>query len=198
MMVVVIIGILGLLSLPNLRPYILRGNLQSALPYLMEISAKERSFYQMNGSYYLSPNNDEQDLEDTLGVDLSGAGDFCFLVRVGDGNYISSSGDSASGEEGRAKFEVWALLRDDSYSGLTPENDSVTSFNMAGVSCITADEKIHATGFVGVDGGDVGGEGRILSLRYPQPAFGLDPAKRAGRSTDLHWENGVTFHDALF
>jgi len=198
MMVVIIIGILGILGLPKLRPYILRGNLQVALPYMMEISAKERSYYQLNGVYYVSPNNDEQDLEDTLGVDLSGAGDFCFLVRVGDGNYISSSGNSASPVSGRAKFEVWALLRNDAYSGLTSENDTVATFNMAGVSCITSDEKNHATGFVGANGDDVGGEGRILALRYPPPAFGLDSDLRAGRSISLNWDNGVTLHDALF
>jgi len=197
MIVVVIIGILGILGLPKMRPYMLQGNLQAAIPYLMAIAAKERSYYQLNGSYYSSPDNDEQGLEDILGVDLSGAGDFCFLVRFGDGNYISPSGNSGSGDEGIAKFEVWALLRDDSYSGLTSENDTVTAFNLASVSCITADEKNHATGFVGPDGSDVGGEGRILSLRFPPPAFGVDPRTRAGRSINLNWENGVTLHDAL-
>jgi prepilin-type N-terminal cleavage/methylation domain-containing protein len=206
MVVLAIIGILAALAMPKYTTFILQGNLMAAKPYLMAIASKEHIYYTQHGYYYPNPAdgvvsaNDEQNLEDNLGVDLSRAEDFCFVVRNGTtaSSYISTTANvGAAGSANEAGFEVWAILRNAGGA-----NDTVTVDPSVSVSCVTADVKNSAQGWVNASGDEVGGEGRVVVLRYPPvgtDGLGFDTSNRNGRSDiNLEWINGVSVSDALF
>lgn len=203
MVVVVIIGVLASIAAPKLKIWILQGNLGKAKSYLMAIAAKERIYYTQYGTYLAA--TDEQTLEDSLGVDLKDAGDFCFVVRTGTTNtsYISTTANiGAVGDADESGFEVWAILRDGTYSSATSANDVISVYPASNpaVTCTTADLKNDAAGWVQLKTDDVGGEGRVVVLRYPPTVSTslLDTASRNGRATVyLDWVDGVSVTDPL-
>ncbi|MBF0382715.1 MAG: prepilin-type N-terminal cleavage/methylation domain-containing protein [Magnetococcales bacterium] len=198
MLVMVIIGILTTLGVSQFRKYVITAHLEDAQGYMMAIAAKERLYHTKYGTYYAAI--DEQDIEDTLGVDLRDASNFCFVVRTGtsSSDYISASANvGAVGDDDEAGFEVWAILRSEGGA-----NDTVTVYptiSPSSVTCTTADQKNSATGWVDSDGDEIGGEGRVVVLRYPASVDGIETASRNNR-TDffLDWNNGFTITDALF
>ncbi|NGZ28311.1 MAG: hypothetical protein G8345_15640 [Magnetococcales bacterium] len=194
MLVVVLLGVLVSLAMPRLRMMLIEGRLEEVKPYLAAIAAKERIYKNRTGAYYTSASNDEQDLENTLGVELRDAADYCFVVRNGNNTYISNSGNVGGGDNGDAEFEVWAVLR---RSG--GANTDVAVQGGLGVSCRTADEKNNASGWVVTETGEPGSEGRVVALRYPPPAMGLlDTTARNGRpGVYLDWVDGMTLTDVL-
>lgn len=196
MIVVVLLGVLVTLALPAYRTMLLQGRLEGVVPYLTAIAAKERIYHSRRGIYFTA--RDEQDLEDTLGLDLRDAADFCFVVVSGAGNYLSASGNPGGGDYGDAEFEVWAVLR---YEG--EGNDGVSVQGVPTITCVTADEKHPAQRWVlpSNQATEPASEGRVVVLRYPPPAFTdtvRDPTPRTGRSgVYLDWINGISFTDAL-
>lgn len=195
MLVIGAIALMAAIAQPRLSTIILDAHVREAYPYLMAIAARERAYFNRHGAYYTSPANDEQDLEDNLGVDLSAAGDFCFLVRSGFGSYISSSGDD------EASFEVWAVLRDGNYTGGLSNNDSVAVYQSTdGVVCHTADFKGMADGWVQTNSDAAGSEGRVVALREPAPQFDLlDTANRQNRpGFKLDWTDGIASGDVFW
>lgn len=196
MVVMVILGLLASIGLPSLRLQILKGNLEEAKPYLMAIASKERIYFTQNGSYYA--NTDEQNLENTLGVDLKDAANFCFVVRTGttQGSYISNTANTgAPNTTTESGFEVWAILRDD---GGADSAVTVTPSTSPAVTCTSADRKNSTEGWVNSDTGEVGSDGRVVVLRYPATVGGLDTSARNGRTgIFLDWINGITVTDAL-
>lgn len=188
MVVVAIVGILAVLAYPQFRIALYEGHLQEAKPYLMRIAAAQRTYFNRRGEYFPSGNaniEDEQDIEDTLGVDLSDANDFCFVVVRKSSDFVSSSGSP--------DFEVWALLRNSSATG-----DDNVSLDGAGPDCTAADEKAPATGWV-QDSGNAAGVGRIVVLRYPAPRDGIDSATDSHRGASIQhdWISGISISDAL-
>lgn len=188
MVVVAIVGILAVLAYPQLRIVLYEGHLQEAKPYLMRIAAAQRTYFNRRGEYFPSGNSnidDEQDIEDTLGVDLSEAADFCFVIVRKTSNFVSNSGSP--------DFEVWALLRNSSSTG----NDAV-ALEGSGPDCTTADEKNASTGWV-QDAGSTAGVGRIVVLRYPAPTDGIDTATDTHRGAAIQhdWISGISIFDAL-
>ena len=185
MVVIVIIGILAAIGMPRYQAYVLQGNLEEAKSYLMEISAKERIYQIQTGSYLAS--NDEDDLEGSLGVDLKDAANFCFVVRTGViDNFISTTADTAG-------FEVWAILNDDP----DPNTDVAVYGDGVTVTCTTGDNKVTTDAWVGSDGDEAGGVGRVVVLRYP-PTSGIDTVDRKGRTgINLDWVDGISVTDPL-
>lgn len=181
MVVMAVIAILAVLAFPQYRVQMIAGRLEEAKPYLLAISAAERVYFNRSGGYLAA--TDEQDIEDTLGVDLGDAANFCFIVVTS--NFITNSAS--------AEFEVWAVLRDSAATG----NDSVSVEDSA-VSCTAADEKRAATGWV-QSSGEIGGVGRVVVLRYPEPQDGADLTNLdTHRSAIVHdWVAGISSMDAL-
>ncbi|MBF0177280.1 MAG: prepilin-type N-terminal cleavage/methylation domain-containing protein [Magnetococcales bacterium] len=189
MVVLVMIGILVSQATAWSRIYILQGYVEGAKPYLMAISAKEQIHYRRTHTYLIS--DDEQTLQDGLGLDLTGAGNFCFMVRQNTQNRISPSND------GTTQYEVWAVLRDSNYSGVDPSGDQVSVYAVSGAVCITGTGKTTAAGWVDPDPTHLGGEGRVVVFRYPPPDSTQDSELRSGRNMRLVWLNGFSDTDPL-
>ncbi|MGB0684173.1 MAG: type IV pilin protein [Magnetovibrionaceae bacterium] len=198
MVVTVVIGILAAIGIPYFQNYILQGNLVTAEPYLLQIASQNRVFKVRTGRYFHSSTNDEQDLEDTLGVDLRDAGSYCFMVVCKTASICSTSTDGstenassgshiANAESGDAtiEFEVHAVLR----SGTS------TSVGGPAGTCLVADDKLDGEGWIR-SGDQKGAAGRAVVYRYPQPESGLDTVSgHDGRN--YSWNNGITFTDAI-
>lgn len=182
MVVMAVVAILALVSFPHFRVLMIQGQLEAAKPYLLTISSAQRLYYNRNGQYL--PATNEQELEDSLGVDLEDADSFCFMVVTN--GFITALGTP--------DYEVWAVLRDSANQG----DDTVTVEGTA-TSCTAADTKLASTGWV-QGAGEVGGVGRLVVLRYPPPSDGLD-----GVNVDNHrnaavlhdWVSGISSSDAL-
>lgn len=182
MVVMAIIAILAVLALPQYRVQLIAGRLEEAKPYLLSVAAAQRVYFNRSGAYLAA--SDEQTLEDTLGVDLRDAANFCLIVVTN--NFITNSANT--------EFEVWAVLRKNTDLG-----DDTTTVDSTAVICTAADEKRAATGWV-QDGGEIGGEGRVVVLRYPEPGDGpdlnnLDVHRSAATVHD--WVSGISSMDAL-
>lgn len=204
MIVIVIIGILVSIGVSRYTPQIRSGELNGAKPYLMAIAAKLRITHTQYGDYLrdgynayaaggaIGPNPpystfDERYLEETLGVDLKDAGDYCFMVREIDGNYISTSGNGGY-------FEVWAVLRDGQYVVSGNGGGDIVTVTSIGAACTTVavgNNKLSSTGWI--ENADL--EGRVVVLRYP-PREGQDTVDSV-RGVRLDWINGITKTDAL-
>ncbi len=199
MVVIVIVGILASMGLPYFQKQILKGQLEEALPYMQQIAAKERIYKVRNGSYLAESTNytstaggylayDEDNLEATLGVDLKGAANFCFIVVTGATNTLTESSPATPAID----FEVWAVTRNTSYNS-TNEQDTVPT--PGSMTCRTAGdgtgngEKDPPTGWVPSSG--AGSEGRVVILRYPPPANGISS------DNAYVWTSGITFSNAL-
>lgn len=207
MVVVVIIGILVALGTRSFSDFIRVGNAKAAEPYLMALAAKLRANQNSLGVWMNNQNiytgggtlggitytsYDEQFLEDFLGVDLKDAADFCFMVNFNVGDFITPTGLAAG-----TVFEIWAVLRD---TAVTPENDPVV-VRFGGRTCVTANAKLPATGWVGTDSGLPGGNGRVVALRYPPPNDAPQDVQRTDANgnpiTIFDWQNGMTISDVL-
>lgn len=182
LVVMAVISILALLAVPQYRVQMIAGRLEEAKPFLLSVAAAERVRFNRAGAYLAA--TDEQDLEDTLGVDLKDAANFCFMVVTN--GFITNSAS--------AEFEVWAVLRNSSATG----NDTVTvAGNVA--TCTAANEKRSSSGWV-QDSGEIGGAGRVVVLRYPAPTDGPDLSNldtHRSAATVHDWVAGISTMDAL-
>lgn len=210
MVVVVIIGILATIGLPIFQNRILEANLNQAVPYLMNIAAKNRIFNNRTGKYLSTTN--EQEIQQKLGVDLREAGDFCFMIfctaianstacgnhggspftatlaDVNTGTFIPTPATSQA-----THFQVVAVLRQRQSSGT-----GSASVSGAGSTCTVGTDKFSPNGWVAASGSK-GGQGRVVVLSHPQPADGRNSASTgiAGHSVTLDWQQSVTLSDAL-
>jgi len=188
MVVVVIVGILATIALPSFRLALIEGRLDEAKPYLMQIAAKQRFRDNNKGSYFES--NKEDDLENELGLDLHEAGNFCFMVWKSSAKFISKI---KTGDE-TPKFEVWAVLRKD---------NSAATITTHGTSCTVGSAKNNSTGWVAQTINDLGGQGRVVVLRYPPPLNGgFDTSESAGNYNanshiNFDWVEGISVSDVL-
>lgn len=198
MVVIVIIGILASLGAPMFSKFMLTARAKDALPYLMQIASKARMYKIREGNYYIAAttgNQDEQLLEDNLGVDLRDSANFCYVVvceancetasttgNMGGASYLTDTAPTTPTPE----FEVWAILR--ANDGTNGANDTVTS--TGSFSCVTADVKNDATGWVeSLASAVAGSESRVVILRYPPPADGISGA--------YDWASGITISDVI-
>ena len=191
LVVVTINGVLAAIAIPFVGPQICRGHLAEAEPYLLQIASKMRSFKIEQGSYF--SNDDEQDLEDNLGVNLRDAGSFCFITVCKQNCQTITPGQTIAPAETRAgdsaiEFEVWAILRRDS------------SRRVSGPSsrrCTVADIKLASGDWVKpARSGSVCEQGQVVVHRYPPPVDGRDEViSVTGKRLD--WLSGTTITDAI-
>ena len=209
MVVVAIIGVLAAIGIPRMTSMILTGHLAEAKPYLMAIAAKERVYKTQHGGYYTPKPGDsdagsatcptlvsESCLESNLGVNLKDAGDFCFVVRNADNTLISTSGNVVAPAVNGDRFEVWAILNNQAVA-VNPTLNVNPAPASGAVTCTLTPNKQGPNGWVGA-AGTVGGQGRVVVLRYPPTASGLDTAARSGRAgVFLDWIDGISTSDPL-
>ena len=203
MVVTVIIGILASVGLGYFQDFLLAANVRQAVPLLQNIAAKERIHYNRTGRYLASLY--EEEIQRKLGVDVSDAGDFCFMTICADGTKCGNYGTSpftsalASATTGTfvddgtttTEFQVVAVLR----------NSTATTASGAGSTCnvsaTNAPKKRDPTGWVRATGGK-GGAGRVIVLSYPVPAEGRGASVSiGGHAVNLDWTGGVTISDAV-
>lgn len=209
MVVVVIVGILASIGGSYYTNHLLQANASQATPYLMSIAAKQRIHYNRTGRYLTSTY--EEEIQKKLGVDLSNAGDFCFitlctsatkcgnygaspfsgsLVSATDGPFISTGGNETT------EFQVLAVLRPKATTGTT-----TGAVSGAGRSCTpsytVAPVKLEPQGWVRDSG--KGSAGRTLVLSYPSPPDGraTSSVTIGGHTVTLDWNQGVALGDAL-
>lgn len=213
MVVVVVIGILATVGGSFFQAHVLEANVGQALPYLNSIAAKNRIHYNRTG-YYLATGSEEE-IQKKLGVDLSEAGDFCFMILCESAalcaNYGTtpfSSGTPTPGVHGSfvsipvstpavtTLFQVVAVLRQKTSGAAT-----TGTVSGAGSTCtpsyLNAPLKQEPRGWVTATGAK-GGQGRVAVLSYPPPMDGLDPsaATISGHTVQLNWRQGITLTDA--
>lgn len=213
MVVVVVIGILATVGTKYFTAHVLEANVEQALPHLNAITAKNRIHYNRTG-YYLGTANEEE-IQKKLGVDLSDAGDFCFMIFCTDASICAgygaspfSSGTPTAGTFGTfvtipvsdpvvtTVFQVVAVLREKAGTGGTSSN-----VDGAGETCapsyLNAPLKDEPTGWVSGDA--AGSEGRIVVESYPPPVDGRDASETTidGRGRNMFWRHGVSITDAV-
>ena len=189
MIVVAIIGILAALAIPMFTVETLQARLHEAKPYLLEIAARERIYKIDHGAYCCSSSTTDEDVLSTgLGVTLSDAGNFCFVVICRDSALCESTTKAefiAPEESGDppAEFEVWAILRGSKSSTVDGPNN---------VSCKMAKSKSPPLGWVhSASDTDSGREGQAIAFRYPPPPDGLDGAAGAS-GVKFSWLEGLS------
>lgn len=195
LVVAVIVGVLASIGLPIYQGYIRTVNLEKATPYLRSIATKQQIRFNRTGRYLTTLS--EQDIVDRLGVDVSEAGYFCFMVFCAD-NTICVDNSEAAATAGSListptgntpSFQVIAVLR----------RVSDASVAGAGSTCTvsTSPAKADSTGWVNTNGTGAGSEGRVLVLTYPPPPDGIDTTTTiAGHSVRLDWNLGIAKSDA--
>lgn len=195
LVVVVIVGVLASIGLPIYQGYIRTVNLEKATPYLRSIATKQQIRFNRTGRYLATLS--KQDIIDRLGVDVSEAGDFCFMVFCADNTICVDNTEAAttvgwliSTPTGNTpSFQVIAVLRrvsDASVSGA--ESTCVVS---------TSPAKVDSAGWVNTTGSGAGSEGRVVVLTHPPPPDGIDTSTTiAGHSVALDWNFGIAKSDA--
>ncbi|MBF0460844.1 MAG: hypothetical protein HQL87_05550 [Magnetococcales bacterium] len=189
LLVLFILGMSFLVFGPLVRKAVYNYYLdEEAKPVLTALVAAERRYFKEHGQYYASPKNLEKDLEDNLGVKLSEAGNFCFMVRT-TADFIT---DSSSGP---FVFEVWAVLRDKHYSAENSGSDRVFVQGLD-LSCTTAPGKQEANGVFTYR------NGRIFALREPTPpdicilpTTNAGPPRTGRTVARIEWRDGFTYSD---
>ncbi|MBP2295467.1 type IV pilin protein [Azospirillum rugosum] len=215
MVVVAIIGILATVGGKVFGNHLLSANVSRAVPHLMNIAAKNRIHFNRTG-YYLATVNEEE-IQKKLGVDLSDAGDFCFMIFCGAsatnlcGNYgaspytasmptAASVGTAIATTAGSpaTAFQVVAVLRERSATLQTsgPVSGAGESCNP---SLTNPPLKQEPTGWVRAAGTGRGSGGRSVVLSYPPPIDGRNSAATVigTHSVTPEWRQGVTLSDAL-
>jgi len=211
MVVVVIIGILATVGGGYYTNHLLQANAGQAVPYLMTIAAKQRIHYSRTGRYLTSTY--EEEIQKKLGVDLSNAGDFCFVTLCTNaakcGNYGAASpfsGALASATDGpfistggseTTEFQVIALLRPKAENSTTTTGPVTGAGRTCTPSYTVEPKKLEPGGWVRATG--KGGSGRAVVLSYPPPPDGraTSAVTIGGHSVTLDWRQGVALTDAL-
>jgi len=197
LVVVTIVGVLAAIAIPFVGPQICKGNLSEAQPYLLQISSKMRSFRIEQGAYYsvAASTQNEQDLEDNLGVNLQDAGNFCFIsvCKLNCQNATTTETIAAaeiSNGDTAIDFEVWAILRQNARGVVDGPN---------GTTCNVADTKLAPSGWVKPpNSGSFCQQGQIVVHRYPPPVNGLDAvATTDGTRKRLDWIQGTSFSHSI-
>ncbi len=206
MVVIVIIGILAAIGGGYYTNHLLQANASQAVPHLMTIAAKQRIHYNRTG-YYLTSTNEEE-IQKKLGVDLSNAGDFCFITlctdttkcgNYGSGSTLVSATDGpfvSTGGTETTLFQVLALLRPKSASGTT--TGSVSGAGRTCTPSYTVEPiKQEPQGWVRDTG--KGSTGRVVVLSYPPPPDGraTSSVTIGGHTVTLDWRQGIAMSDTL-
>lgn len=195
LVVVVIVGVLASIGLPIYQGYIRTVNLEKAAPYLRSISTKQQIRHNRTGKYLATLS--EQDIVERLGVDVSGVGDFCFMVFctdaatcVDNSETAASAGTLIATPTGNTpSFQVIAVLRQVSDASVGGASSTCT------VS--TSPAKTDSSGWVNTSGTGAGSEGRVVILTYPPPADGVATSVTiAGHAVQLDWNLGIAKTDA--
>lgn len=194
MIVVTIIGVLATIAVPIYRSYVQQAHLAEAKPYLLDIASKERSYKVRNGLYCCSGGTlSEATLTSGLNVDLSGTGNFCFVVICRDSSLCAGTtstsfvSTSQSGDP-TVEFEVWAILR---------ATSTTTVSGPQSTACTMPTTKPTPTGWVqSASSGLAGREGRAVVYRYPPPPNRRDSAAGSD-SIFFNWLEGISESDAL-
>jgi prepilin-type N-terminal cleavage/methylation domain-containing protein len=194
MIVVTIIGVLATIAVPIYRSYVQQAHLAEAKPYLLDIASKERSYKVRNGLYCCSGGTlSEATLTSGLNVDLSGTGNFCFVVICRDSalcagttgtNFISTpqAGDPT------VEFEVWAILR---------ATSTTTVSGPSSTTCTMPAAKAIPTGWVQASSStQKAREGQVVVYRYPPPPNRRDSAAGTG-SVTYSWVDGISQSNVL-
>ncbi|WP_434620422.1 type IV pilin protein [Azospirillum sp. B2RO_4] len=210
MVVIVIIGILAAIGGGYYTNHLLQANVSQAVPHLMTIAAKQRIHHNRTGRYLTSTS--EEEIQKKLGVDLSNAGDFCFILLCTDatkcGNYGSSPFTASTpgsatdgpfistGGNETTLFQVLALLRPKSASGTT--TGSVSGAGRTCTPSYTVEPiKQEPQGWVRDTG--KGSSGRVVVLSYPPPPDGraTSSVTIGGHTVTLDWRQGIAMSDTL-
>lgn len=193
MVSVTIIGVLMAIGIPHLRAHILDSRLESALPQLAQIHARQRIHFIENGTYCCGGGTLSEDtLDGGLGLRIEENGDFCFVFICTDANLCAATGGSfiSAAEIGDAtpEFEVWAILRSSTAPTVTGPNSTV---------CTAHTSKRPPSGWVeGSGSGESGREGLAVVMRYPAPPNGVDTVV-SSRGIAHVWNGGVSVTDAM-
>ena len=193
LVVAVIVGVLASIGLPLFQGYIRSVNLEKAVPHLQAISTKQQIRFNRSGSYLATLS--EQDIIDRLGVDVSDAQDFCFMIFCTDNSVCQDASGTAATvgsliatpTGNTPSYQILAVLR----------ADTDTTVNGASRTCTVSTNpvKVDPSGWVGTAG--AGSEGRVVILSYPPPQDGFDATTSiAGHSVRLDWSQGITKSDA--
>ncbi|MEI8394249.1 MAG: prepilin-type N-terminal cleavage/methylation domain-containing protein [Rhodospirillaceae bacterium] len=173
MVVVVVIGILAGLGIPYYSSYVYASRVKQAVPLLNKISDKERIYYNRMGTWFGSITEDT--LHSNLGIDLTAAGDFCFVVSCQVATNCTGGaavGPAFAATGNTPSFQVVAYLRNKAA-------DYYTAGNRA--SCLVTTGKSGPMGWATT--------GQSVVLSYPPPADGW--------VSGLLWRNGMSFTNAL-
>ncbi len=188
-----IVAILMAIGIPHFRAHILESRLDSALPQLAQIQARQRIHFIENGEYCCGAGTtSEDDLDAGLGLRVEENGDFCFVFVCTDTNLCASTvagGFISPTEAGdpTPEFEVWAILRET--TGVITGPNSVT--------CTPHTSKRPPEGWVeAAASGEPGRQGLAVVLRYPSPVNGVDTATSA-RGIRHVWNGGISLTDAM-
>lgn len=189
MIVVVVVGVLATLAFPLLAPQLCAGHLSDAQAYLLQIASKMRIYKIERGTYYSVAGSTfaEDDLRTNLGVDLSPAGNFCFVAVCRDATLCSPQStpgaiSAAEAGDNPIEFEVWAILR----------NTGTSIGGPNGVTCTTATGKVTPSGWVKPSASSARcRQGRAVVHRYPPPPNGLDSVTGAD-SVKFDWLEGTS------
>ncbi|MEI6985765.1 MAG: prepilin-type N-terminal cleavage/methylation domain-containing protein [Rhodospirillaceae bacterium] len=180
MVVVTIVGIIAGFGIRYFTNYAYTSQVKQVLPLLTSISEKERIYFNRNGKWLASIN--EQVLHDSLGVSLSRSGNFCFVVSCQ--TAATCQGGAAVGPlyvaTGNApSFQVRAYLRDFRIeNGVQVVNDNPAL-------CVVSPGKSAPDGW--------GVAERYVVLSYPFP---VDGTVVDGSNVSWLWRNGMSFTNA--
>lgn len=192
MVSVTIIGILMAIGIPHFRGHILQSRVESALPHLAQIQARQRIHFIENGEYCCGTSTaNENTLDSELGLRVEESGDFCYVFVCTDGNLCGTTTGSfistAEAGDPTPEFEVWAILRN--------TTGAITGPNS--LSCTPHTAKQPPSGWVRASGsGDAGRQGLAVVMRYPPPPDGKD-SNTNGRGVAHVWTGGISTTDAM-
>lgn len=192
MVVTVIIGLIASIGIPRFQEQLLISRLKEAEPYLQAIAAKQRINFVQTGQYVMS--NNEQDIEDQLGVDLSATGSFCFMTHCTGAtcNAIAAVNGpvealAETGQAGDVYFEVYAVIRASDNFDATARSGAATT------ACTAVADKVDPADWTGVDADAGSPQGEVVVLRYPAPTNTLTDSTNA-----FVWTEGITISGVLY
>ena len=192
MFAVAVTIILAAIAVPRAAGYLRQANLEAAKPYLAEIAARERAFMVETGQYCCTAGNlNENTLGSGLGINLTGTGDFCFVVICQNSalcQSVSGSGFISASSGQAPDFEVWAILQD---------GVAGTDAGPGNTSCTPAVGKTAPSGFVAnATSSSAARGGQVVALRYPPPLTGLG-SNGTYHAVPMQWRDGITLSDAM-
>ena len=188
MVVVAIIGVLAAIGLPMYQRHTALTHANTALPYMMSVSAKMQ-IYKRRYGYYTSITNEDA-LKTELGIDVSQNGNFCIGVACLDPAGCHMRGDPASNTRSTTiespsgqpapLFYVVAVFREFDAPLMTAPGFTT--------SCATG--KARGDGWASSENLNspvYGSQGTFLVLSYPE-VNGVDANDQKTWSNGVNWD----------